>query len=163
MKSIITSHNKSLCEPNPDSTKPCNCRQQICPLDGKCRTAAIVYRATATTDDGTEAVDYIGSTEAEFKLRLANHKYSFNKITQRSATKLSQHVWELKEEGRSIDIKWKIQRKSRPYQCGSRKCDLCTSEKYEILKSDPSSTLNRRTEIASKCMHRAKFKLRNLK
>ena len=163
MKSIITSHNKTLSEPNSSTTKPCNCRRQICPLNGECRTAAIVYKATAITNDENETMEYIGSTETEFKLRHANHKHSFNNILRRAATKLSQHVWNLKSEEKDVKINWEIQRKSRPYMCGARKCDLCTSEKYEILKSNPSKILNRRTEIANKCRHRTKFKLRNLK
>ena len=163
MKSIISSHNKTLSEPNHEIAKPCNCRRQICPLEGECRTTAIVYKATATTADETETKEYIGSTETEFKLRLANHKHSFCNEQQRSATKLSQFVWLLKSENKPVEIHWKIQRKCRPYKCGSRKCDLCITEKYEILKSDPENTLNRRTEIAIKCRHRFKYKLRSLK
>ena len=133
------------------------------PLNGECRTTAIVYKATAKTSEETDTKQYIGSTETEFKQRHANHKYSFNKIQQRSATKLSQYIWDLKNDEKNVEISWEIQCKSRPYKCGSRKCDLCTSEKFEILKSDPSKILNRRTEIANKCRHRSKFKLRNIK
>ena len=163
MKSIITAHNKGLCEPERNAPPPCNCRRQVCPLEGKCRSNAIIYKATVTTEDESETKEYIGSTETEFKLRHSNHKYSFNNILRQTATKLSQYIWKLKNEEKEPKIKWEIQRKSRPYKCGTRKCDLCITEKYEILKSDPLKTLNRRNEIANKCKHRSKFKLEHLK
>ena len=164
MKTIVSSHNKQLCESPSNPTKPCNCRQKSsCPLNGECRSCAIIYRATVTADDGSEPRSYIGSTESEFKLRHSNHKSSFNNHHLRTATKLSQHIWQLKTDDKPVDIKWSIQHKSRVYKCGSRKCDLCISEKFEILRSDPKLTLNRRSEIANKCRHRSKFKLANLK
>ena len=162
MKSIINSHNRSLCEPGPIAAKPCNCRRPPCPMDGECRASAIVYKASVTTDDGTE-MEYIGSTETEFKLRYSNHKSSFKNHHLRSATKLSQYIWTKKTEDITTDIAWKIQHQSRAYKCGTRKCDLCISEKLEILRADPSRTLNRRSEIANKCKHRFKHKLGNLK
>ena len=162
MATIINNHNRNLCEPEPETTKPCNCRQQ-CPMDGACRTSAIVYKATIATNDGNLPMEYIGSTEMEFKTRYANHKTSFKNYQYHSATKLSQQIWKLKSEDKPVDLTWKIQHKSRPYRCGTRKCDLCTSEKLEILISDPSRTLNRRTEIANKCRHRFKYKLGSFK
>ena len=163
MKSIIASHNKGLIEPEHNEPPPCNCRRQVCPLEGKCRSNAIIYKATVTTNDESETKEYIGSTETEFKLRYSNHKYSFNNISRQTATKLSQYIWNLKTEEKDVNIKWEIKQQSRPYKCGTRKCDLCIAEKYEILKSDPSKTLNKRNEIANKCRHRSKFKLEQLK
>ena len=60
-------------------------------------------------------------------------------------------------------IKWQIQARSNKYSCGSDKCDLCLTEKYEILKSNPNISLNKRSEIANKCRHKNKFKLKNVK
>ena len=164
MKSIINSHNKSLNNPPTDPTMPCNCRNKAaCPMEGECRRSAIVYKATISANDGTPPMEYIGSTENEFKTRFANHKTSFNNYHRRSATKLSQEVWRLKAEDKPTDVSWVIQHKSRPYRCGTRRCDLCTSEKLAILRNDPSRTLNRRSEIANKCKHRGKYKLGNVK
>ena len=163
MKTIIASHNKSLCDPQQNTAPPCNCRQQACPMDGNCRTSDIVYKATVSTAEATDTMEYIGSTETDFKTRYANHKYSFNHYQRRTATKLSQYIWEKKTEDKNVKIEWKIQKKARPYRCGTRKCDLCITEKYEILKNDPDITLNRRTELANKCRHRTKFKLEHLK
>ena len=56
---------------NPEGVKTCSCQNgvQSCPLDGKCLTKCIVYKATLTADDG-EVKTYIGLTEPPFKKRL---------------------------------------------------------------------------------------------
>ena len=163
VKAIIASHNKGLCNPEPTATQPCNCRSQICPMDGECRNNAIIYKATVTTNDENETKEYIGSTETEFKLRYANHKTSFNNPLRKNATALSQYLWKLKTEDKPVNVKWEILHKSRPYKAGTRKCDLCISEKAAILKSNPAITLNKRNEICNKCRHRSKFKVGNIR
>ena len=163
VKAIIASHNKGLCNPEPTATQPCNCRSQICPMDGECRNNAIIYKATVTTNDENETKEYIGSTETEFKLRYANHKTSFNNPLRKNATALSQYIWKLKTEDKPVNVKWEILHKSRPYRAGTRKCDLCISEKAAILKSNPAITLNKRNEICNKCRHRSKFKVGNIR
>ena len=47
--------------------------------------------------------------------------------------------------------------KASPYQCGSKCCNLCLSEKLSIICADPDTLLNKRTELISKCRHRNKF------
>ena len=129
---------------------------------GECRLSNIVYKATVTTDDASNSKDYIGISGTEFKLRYANHKQSFANERKRDATSLSQHIWSLKENNVPFSLTWKVLSKCTPYTCGSRVCNICTTEKFEILKSDPKSTLNKRTEIVGKCRHRAKFKLKKV-
>ena len=73
------------------------------------------------------------------------------------------HMWKLQEKGLQPNIKWSIEAKSFPYRCGSRKCDLCLTEKLHILKNDPKSTLNSRSELVNKCRHALKFKLAKAK
>ena len=120
----------------------------------------MVYNACVTTT--TTSLNYNGSTELEFKKRWYNHKVSFNNIEKRSETKLSQYIWDLREEDSTVepDIKWTIHKLCSPYRCGSRKCDLCLSEKLAILKSDPRKTLNKKSEIMNKCRHNSKFKVK---
>ena len=59
------------------------------------------------------------------------------------------------------EIKWEIARRSTPYKCGTRQCDLCLSEKLLIASSDPSSLLNKHSELISSCRHRSKFRCSN--
>ena len=163
MQSIISSHNKNLLQQNSESNavKPCNCTRAPCPVDGECRRAAVIYKAVVAASSAEK--HYIGCSETEFKTRWNNHKSSFKHEIYSDKTRLSQHIWQLKNENVDFDVVWKIQRKSIPYTNGSKRCDLCLSEKLEILRSDPSTTLNKRTEIASKCRHKSKFKLSNFK
>ena len=45
---------------------------------------------------------------------------------------------------------------------GAVDCKLCTAEKYHILKEKEKLSLNVRSELLSKCRHRAKWKLSKL-
>ena len=62
-------------------------------------------------------------------------------------------------------IKWEIARRAAPYKCGTRKCDLCTTEKLEIAlanaNANTDSLLNKRSEIVSTCRQRTKFTAEN--
>ena len=43
------------------------------------------------------------------------------------------------------------------YKCGTRRCDLCLTEKYVIARADQEQLLNKKTEIISKYCHRNKY------
>ena len=106
---------------------------------------------------------YLGCCESEFKLRFNNHTQSFKSKTHMHDTQLSKYVWSLKETKTDFNIVWSIAAKASPYACGTRKCDLCLTEKLLIAKSDPGKMLNSRAEIFSKCRHQNKFKLKCFK
>ena len=165
MNSIITNHNSSMSSKSeiPTEPLPCNCRNQ-CPMNqsGECRLSNIVYKATVMEENTNIRKEYIGISGTEFKVRYANHKQSFTNEKKRDATSLSQHVWSLKDRNAPFSLKWSVLAKCAPYVCGSRKCNLCITEKCEILKCDPNITLNKRNEIVGKCRHRAKFKLKKM-
>jgi hypothetical protein len=64
-------------------------------------------------------------------------------------------VWELKDRGLSYTLNWKILRRGLAYRPGQKSCDLCLSEKLEILKrSSDRRHLNTRSELLRKCNHR---------
>ena len=46
------------------------------------------------------------------------------------------------------------------YRCGSRRCEICLTEKYVIAKTNHKNLLNKRTEIISKCRYRNKYILK---
>ena len=71
MASIISSHNKKILEERRKKEEPkkmCNCQRGVasCPLNGKCQLRGIVYKATATSDNG-ETKTYTGCTDCTFK------------------------------------------------------------------------------------------------
>ena len=160
MGSIIASHNaKALAStPNPEAPT-CNCRQaKDCPLNGKCLSDCIVYKATISAPSKPTKF-YYGLTERKFKERYNNHTSSFRNEDHRKDTELSKYVWKLKELGIEPKIKWEIIRKAGRYKCGSRRCDLCLTEKMVIASAKPAMhTLNKRSELVSTCRHQAKFR-----
>ena len=146
--------------PPPSTLRSCNCRTSTeCPLEGKCLTKSIVYEATVKTSEDTYT--YIGLTGDTFKARYSTHKSSFKHEKYRTATALSQKIWELKESNTDYTLTWSILKKAHAYKGGGRaKCDLCLTEKLEILKrSGDKGCLNSRTELLSKCRHRRAFTL----
>ena len=99
-------------------------------------------------------------SEDEFKTRYNNRTMSFQNKGHEKKTELSKYVWELKDKGEDFTIKWSVAAKPSPYICGSKRCDLCLTEKLLIAKADPRTLLNKRSEIVSKCRHRNKFTLK---
>ena len=106
---------------------------------------------------------YIGCTEATFKTRYANHVKSFKHRSYSKETELSKYIWKLIDQNEQFEVAWKIITKTSPYTSGTRKCDLCITEKMHIASADPTTLLNTRAEIVSKCRHRNKFLLKNVK
>ena len=160
---MIKANNKIvLDEPNrntlPRKSTNCNCRKKsTCPLKGECQSSAIVYNAKLKVNNNT--YNYIGHTEHDFKTRYNNHKTSFNNHHHRNATALSKKIWELKEKKVTYAIEWEILERSRAYHGGARQCNLCIAEKYHIITSH--NTLNKKSELVSKCRHKNKFLIRS--
>ena len=159
--SIIRSHNAKILSTTKTPTTPprtCNCRQRLnCPLDGKCLTECIVYKATVSAPNRLTRV-YYGLTEGPFKTRYTNHNSSFRLEHKRKETELSKYMWELKDLGLEGEVQWEIHKRAAPYKCGARRCDLCITEKMVIATADITTMLNKRSELVSMCRHRAKFR-----
>ena len=164
MGHIISRHNKYVMKDEPITNAPeCNCRRSnkdSCPMNGNCQAKAIIYKATVT-GDGKE-MDYYGLCEKAFKTRYGNHKQALNN-REYQQTKLSEYVWKLKDKKKVYEIKWKIEQRSNAYLNGSRKCNLCLSEKLVIALAEKNRTLNERSELISKCRHSNKFLLKKYK
>ena len=141
-----------------ETPRHCNCRNPVeCPLDNKCLEECLIYEASVSSVEGCKK--YLGSTETSFKARYTQHKASLVNANKSSATALSKYIWDLKDRQVPYEIKWKVVTKCQPYRCGTRRCDLCLSEKYEILRSDESDCLNKNSELLQKCRHSNKHKL----
>ena len=61
---------------------------------------------------------------------------------------------------RGLEVDWKIITKSKKYKAGAGHCGLCLDEKLYILKNP--GTINKRSEIISKCRHSRKFLVRHI-
>ena len=140
----------------------CNCRvKSECSMDGKCLTKCIVYKAEVEANNGKCV--YYGASEGEFKTRYNNHTKSFRSRRYCNESELSKYIWKLKDNNTNFILKWSIASLASPCKCGTRKCDLCLSEIVSIVRADPKFLLNKTTELVSKCRHRNKFLLHNVK
>ena len=170
MKRVIQNHNSKILRKNVtcDKEKTCSCprsRKDSCPLENKCLTKSLVYKATVQESKKF----YIGIAETNFKDRYTRHKHSFKNANNKNATTLSQHLWDI---GQNItptnpgpQIKWEILKKAEPRKPGSSVCQLCLEEKFQILKANKEPTcFNKRSELSMRCFvfHRAKHKLANV-
>ena len=130
----------------------CNCRNPPCPLNEKCLTKSIVYKAEINTE--RHKAIYYGSTSTTFKERYRNHTASFRHESKRKNTALSEFVWE-NNLGTEPPISWSIVGERNPVKPGQI-CGICTLEKITILKNKHPNMLNIRSEIGRKCPHRFK-------
>ena len=157
MARIIKSHNTKILNPPPlpQSTRSCNCRTpgdnfENCPLKGNCMAESVIYKATVTAPN-KPVMHYIGSTEPPFKLRYNSHNTTFRHATYEKATELSKYIWKLREEGVEGEISWAIIQKAIPYKCGTRRCDICLSEKFQIalaMRTDRTSILDKKVSLS---------------
>ena len=118
VRSIITNHNTRINQTQVTSADNCNCRsKEACPLQNKCLTKDIVYKATISTSNTNDAKHYTSST---FKERYRNHIKSFTHKKYSNETELSKHIWHLKQNKTGFTIKWSIIKKSISYSGGSK-------------------------------------------
>ena len=82
-----------------------------------------------------------------FKERYNSHTASFRNKNLKKITELSKYTWELKNNNITYDLKWSIAYKAHPYTRGTRKCDLCLTEKLVIIKAELESSLNSVTSL----------------
>ena len=75
------------------------------------------------------------------------------------STSLSKHAWALKDQHVGYSIQWSMLQKAKDYQKTTKRCNLCLAEKLEIIMANKERTLNRRSELISKCRHENKFYL----
>ena len=161
MKKIISGHNMKILNENEvnENEQQCNCRGD-CILPGQCRSKCVVYKASI------ENIQYIGSTSNEFKTRYRNHKASFINEDKRNETALAQYIWtnNLNRDEQNMivppNVKWEILKKCKVYSGGEKTCDLCTTEKFFILKNIRNvKSINHRSDLGAKCIHRNTAKL----
>ena len=165
-ENIIRTHNNQILNPREEISvdKRCNCRRkELWPLQGNCLITELVYRGEVTNSSNEPTSNYIGLTEHSFKDRLYKHRNSFKYRNKVNSTELSKHIWNLKDSKiENVEIKWTILDRAPAFKNGSKRCNLCLTEKYHIIYED-FDTLNKRNELLSNCRHKCKFLLSNFK
>ena len=127
-------------------------------MNGKYSTVNLIYEATVKSQNSE--FFYIGSTATTFKLRYTDHKCSFKNRKYRNKSELANHIWCLKDNNETFEIKWKILARATPYNKGSNKWNLCLKEKLLILTTKKDNILNN-LDLNIKCRHRFKYKIKN--
>ena len=139
----------------------CNCREgvEVCPLEGKCKEASVIYRATVK-DENSNTETYTGLTSNTFKKRYYGHNSDINN-REKQGTTLSEHIWKLKDQNLNYNLSWEIITKAQSFNPSTKKCRLCLTEKYYIAFKPEGATLNKRSEMFACCRHRKKQLLEN--
>ena len=172
MASAVSRHNvKILSDPPAQPAAPvqakvsCNCRHGLasCPVQGKCLTDSVVYRASVTETVSGDTETYTGLTGNRFKERWYKHNSDMRNEKDRHNTSLSAHVWELKERKIDFTLKWDFIERAPSFNPINKKCRLCLKEKFHILYNSDNSSLNKRQEIFNTCRHRKQRLLENFK
>ena len=97
--SVISSLNKRVLQPR-NENYGCSCRKkENCPLDNKCLTPNIIYETQITNNTNDEHKKYLGASETSLKERYSNHTRDFKHKKYMKCTKLSKHIWSLKDQG----------------------------------------------------------------
>ena len=134
MGSIISSYNKHILNSvSPEYKCNCNSRDES-PLENKCLTPRIVYRADVTNIK-TDAHKYCyGISDTPFKDRYENHKTSFRLRSYLTASDLSKYYWKLVDNGAVSTIKFSIANRVKG-NTFINNCNLCLSEKVLIIRN----------------------------
>ena len=168
MHNILNKHNRRLLTElivngGGQEVASCNCRsKEDCPLGRRCNSRNVVYRACISlmehNNDGERV--YIGISAGNWKQRLYNHRYSFSNPRLKNQTALSKYFWNLKDQGLTSQIKWRIIRHSSTANSFNCWCNLCIDEKISIINfRDRRLLLNEQNELVFKYRRRGKIKL----
>ena len=162
---IIKSHNNIILSEGKIEDQPkCNCwHEDTCLLEGHCLDKELIYQCILKENTTSDGVNYNGLTENTFKDRFYKHRNSFRYEGKANSAEFSKHFWEMKRKGIKKPIMhWSVIDHAKPHQNGSKRWNLCLTEKYHILTS-PVNLINKRSKLVSKYRHEKKFHLVNYK
>ena len=152
--------NRILSEEKTQDQPKCNCQQKdTCPLEGHSLDKELIYRFILKENTSSDRVNYNSLIENIFKDRFYKHSNSFKNESKANSTDLSKHFWERKRKGiKKLIMNWSVINHAKPYQNGSKRCNLCLTEKYHILTS-PVNLISKRFRLVLKCPHENTFHL----
>ena len=106
----------------------------------------------------TKEERYTGLTINTMKKRIGGHNSNIRHREQ-NGTRLSAHIWDLKDKDIPFKLTWSIMTTASGYNPSTKQCRLCLLEKWIILFQEEDATLNKRLEIFSSCRHKARLTL----
>ena len=114
----------------------------------------VVYGATVTDLNTGQKETYTGLTDGTMRDRIGKHESNCRHKDQ-PGTRLSTHVWQLKDRGAPYTVNWQILSRASSFNPTTGMCRLCLKEKYLIMFAPVTASLNKRSEVYSSCRHRA--------
>ena len=135
IKTIINFHNEEILFSKKSTwQRTCNyLNKDTCPLDQKCLTTNIVYKAKVTPSNRSyQEKFYFGSCETTFIKQFSNHKKSFNLNKTKNETRLSNETWQIKDVDHHPKVQLEIVKNCVPLNPQTKRCLLCLNEKSEI-------------------------------
>ena len=125
-------------------------------MNGLCNLKNVVYQGTIYPKVNImDKKTYIGISSTKWKIRYANHIFSFSHEHLKHQTALSKHFWSLQDKGLTPEIQWSILKKSNTPKCFDSRCNLCLEEKIQIMIYPyPEKFLDKRSELIAGCKHR---------
>ena len=130
-----------------------------CPLPGNCMAKGVVYGAEITDLSTGLKETYTGLTDGTIRDRISKHESNCRNRDE-PGTRLSAHVWKLKDRGAPFAITWQILSRASSFNPTTGMCRLCLKEKYLIMFNPAMASLNMRSEVYSSCRHRVSKLLR---
>ena len=115
---------------NNSKQNECNCTtRNDCPMNALCNLNNVVYQGIIYPKEHiNDRKTYIGISSTKWKIRYANHKYSFSHEHLKYQTALSKHFWSLKNKGLTPEIQWSILKSSNTPNYFDSRCSLCLEE-----------------------------------
>ena len=160
MAQAISSHNRKILRPANEGTRlpKCKCDREgiVCPVNGECTQKWVVYSAKVTEPSTGQIQTYTGLTCRPFKTRWKEHLRDFEKPENRTKTKLSGHIWDLKDRGLGYLLDWSLIDRAPPFNTTTKTCQLCLKEKHHIMHDIERSSLKKRSDVFNTCRHRTK-------
>ena len=109
MSTIISSHNNFILKNDNNKVYSCNCRNKPAfPVENKCLTSKVVYKAEVSNNVNNDKKLYIGLSATPFKDRFRNHNKAFNNERYKNDTELSKYIWDLQDKEIVHQINWSI-------------------------------------------------------
>ena len=102
----------------------------------------VVYGAEITDLATGNKETYTGLTDGTIRDRISRHEGDCRQ-RDRPGTRLSAHVWELKDKGHTYTITWQILARASSYNPSSGMCRLCLKEKFFIMFAPATASLNK--------------------
>ena len=110
MAQMLNQHNTKVNSGNNSShTGGCNGQRQgrQCPVPGNCMAKGVVYGAEITHLATGNKETYTGLTDGTIRDRISKHEGDCCQ-RDRPETRLSAHMWDLKDKGHTYSITWQI-------------------------------------------------------